>query len=93
LANNGILVVNLWSSSEQYLKYLERIHNSFSGCVTVIGSDDSFNKIVLAVKADQFPPASSIIRHHANLLSSSHPLNFHAKYNKLIDALQSGSPK
>jgi spermidine synthase len=90
LANNGILVVNLWGSNERYPEYLERIQKSFSDCVTVVDSDDSFNKIVIAVKTEQFPTTSNVIRHHANLLSLSHPLNFHAKSNKLIDALQMG---
>jgi hypothetical protein len=90
LADNGILIVNLWSSNEHYPDYLERIHTSFSGCVTVMDSDDSFNQIAIAVKAGQFPPAANVIRHHANLLSLSHPLNFQAKSNKLIDALQMG---
>lgn len=87
LADNGIMVVNLWGSSAHYNEYLARIHNSFAGRVVVVCADDRFNKIVFAVKNVEFPPSLSTIRHHAKLLCLSHPLNFQAKSNKLIQAL------
>lgn len=76
LADNGIMVVNLWGSNAHYDEYLERIHNSFAGRVVIVNADDNLNKIVLAVKNVEFPPSSTKIRHHAKLLCLSHPVNF-----------------
>jgi len=90
LADNGILVVNLWGSHAHHDEYLARIHNSFASRLVVVETEDCFNKIVLAVKNIEFPPPASIIRHHAKLLCSSHTLNFQAKSNKLIRALSIG---
>ena len=88
LADNGIMVVNLWSSNLNYDKYLARIHNSFADRVVVVSADDSLNKIAIAVKNIEFAPSPTTVRHHANLLGLSHPLNFQAKSNKLIRAFQ-----
>lgn len=87
LADNGIMVANLWGGYPHYHEYLARICNSFSDRVVIMDAEDSVNKIVLAVKSAEFPPSPSTIRHHANLLGLSHPLNFQAKSNKLIRAL------
>ncbi|MDO8736547.1 MAG: hypothetical protein Q7K29_05625, partial [Thermoleophilia bacterium] len=89
--DNGIMVVNLWGSSSQLDGYLARIHNSFFNRLMIIDVEDSFNKIVLAVKNVEFPPPLSTIHHHAKLLCLSHPLNFKAKSNKLIHALPVGA--
>jgi len=86
LADNGIMVVNLWGGYPNYDSYLARIHNSFDGRVVVVDADDSVNKIVLAFKTPDFPPSMSAIRHHANLLELTHPMNFQAKANKLVRA-------
>jgi len=86
LAENGILVVNLWGSNLNYTEYLARINNSFADCVVVMEVDDSLNKIAIAVKNIEFAPSPTTIRHHARLLGLSHPLNFQAKSNKLIRA-------
>jgi spermidine synthase len=87
LADNGIMVVNLWGSNAHYEVCLARIHNSFSGRVAIVNAEGSFNKIIIAVKDVGYPPSLSTIRHHANLLCLSHPVNFKAKSNKLIRAL------
>lgn len=87
LGDNGIMVANLWSGYPHYDEYVARIRNSFAGSIVIVEADDSVNSIVVAVKNAEFPPASSIIRHHAKLLCLSHPLNFQAKSNKLIQAL------
>lgn len=87
LADNGIMVANLWGGYPHYDEYLARIQNSFSNRLVIVDADDSVNKIVLAGKNVDFPPSSSTIRHHAKLLGLSHPLNFQAKSNKLIRAL------
>ena len=87
LPDNGIMVVNLWGSHADYDEHLARIHHSFSDQVVVVGADDSPNKIAFAVKNSEFAPTPSTIRHHANLLGLSHPLNFQAKSSKLIATL------
>ncbi|MDO8207493.1 MAG: transferase [Gallionella sp.] len=87
LADNGILVVNLWGGYPHYDEYLARIHTSFADRVVIVDAEDSVNKIVLAVKNSEFPPSSSAIRQHAGTLDTTHPLNFQAKSNKLIKAL------
>jgi len=87
LADNGIMVVNMWKGYPHYDEYLARINNSFAGNWVIVDAEDGFNQIVLAVKNTAFPPAASTIRHHANLLCESHPLNFQAKANKLVRVL------
>ena len=89
LSDDGVMVVNLWGGYPNYDAYLARIHNSFDGRVVVVDADDSVNKIVLAVKKTDFPPPMSGIRHHANLLELTHPMNFQAKANKLLRAFSS----
>lgn len=87
LANNGIMVVNMWKDYPHYDEYIARINNSFAGNRVIVDAEDGFNHIVLAMKNTAFPPAASTIRHHANLLCQSHPLNFQAQANKLVRAL------
>jgi spermidine synthase len=87
LSDNGIMVVNMWKGYPHYDEYLARINNSFAGNWVIVDAEDGFNQIVLAVKNTAFPPAASTIRHHANLLCESHPLNFQAQANKLVRAL------
>jgi len=87
LAENGIMVVNMWKGYPRYDEYLARINNSFAGNSVIVDAQDGFNQIVLAVKNAAFPPAASTIRHHANLLCESHPLNFQAQANRLVRAL------
>ncbi len=90
LADNGILVVNIWKGYPRYDEYIARINNSFAGNKVIMDTGDDLNNIVLAVKNGTFPPSPSYIRHHANLLRQSHPLNFQAKANRLIRALPNG---
>jgi spermidine synthase len=87
LADDGILVVNLWGGYPHYDEYLARIHNSFSDRVVIVDAKDSVNKIVLAVKNIEFPPPLSSIRQHAESLCLSHTVNFKEKSNRLIRAL------
>ena len=87
LPEAGILVVNLWGHNVHYREYLARIHNSFAGSVVVVSVDEDPNKIVFAVKSSKLNPSPDLIRQYADLLSLSHPLNFHAKARKLISAL------
>lgn len=87
LADEGLMVVNLWCGHTHYDDCLVRIGNSFAGCVAVVDADDGLNRIVFAVKSAAFPPSAATIRRHARLLGSAHALNFQAKANKLIRSL------
>jgi spermidine synthase len=87
LADNGILVVNIWKGYPRYDEYLSRLNNSFDGNTVIMDAGDDLNHIVLALKNGASPPSAASIRHHANLLSQSHALNFQAKANRLIRAL------
>jgi spermidine synthase len=90
LSDDGILAVNLWGGYPHFDDYLERIHNSFSDRVAMVGTEESVNKIILAVKDSEFPPDPATIRQHAARLIQSHPLNFQAKSKKLIRSLTEG---
>lgn len=90
LADRGIMVANIWKDYPHYDEYLARINHSFSGNSLVVDSGDGYNHIILAVKNGAFPPSAAAIRHHANLLCQSHPLNFQAKANQLVRSLPAG---
>jgi spermidine synthase len=87
LSEQGILVVNLWSGYPNYDDYVARIRNSFDNRVLIVDAEDKGNKIVLALKGEDFPPNAATLRHHAKLLAQRHTLNFQAKVNRLIQAL------
>ena len=87
LADNGIMVVNLWRGYPHHDICLARIRHSSAGKLVIVDAEDDLNNIILAVKNPEFPPAASTIRHHAKSLSLSHPLNFQAKANVLVRAL------
>jgi len=87
LPEAGILVINLWGNNVHYREYLARIRSSFAGSVVVVSADEDPNKIAFAVKSSDFNLSPDIIQRHADLLSLSHPLHFHAKATKLISAL------
>lgn len=87
LAGKGVMVANLWAGYPRYNEYVQRIRNSFAGRILVTDADDGVNRIVVALKNEEFPPASFRIRQHADLLGLSHPLDFQSKANKLILAL------
>jgi spermidine synthase len=91
LADNGIMVVNMWKGYPHYDEYMARICHSFCGNRVIVDAGDGFNQIVLAVKSTGFPPSVSTIRHHAKLLGRSHPLNFQAEANRLVRALPSSA--
>jgi spermidine synthase len=91
LADNGIMVANLWSSDGLHGALAERIETSFAGHVVVVNADDSPNKIVLAFKNSELSLSPARIKQHVNKLAQSHPLNFQAKSRKLIASLAAGA--
>lgn len=93
LADNGIMVVNLWGNNGLHGVLASRIATSFDGRIVVTNADDTPNKIVLAVKNNDHSLSPARIKQHVRTLSQTHPLNFHAKSRKLIAALAAGSMK
>lgn len=91
LADGGIMVANLWGTSGHYDALIARIATSFDDHIVVVSSDDSPNKIVLAVKNNELLFSPARIKQHVNALTPSHPLNFQAKSKKLIAALSAGA--
>lgn len=87
LADDGILVANLWGNGLDYDVLLARIATSFDGCVVVVSSDDDLNKIVLAVKNGDALLSPTKIKQHVGALTPLHPLNFYAKSRRIIVAL------
>lgn len=91
LADNGILVANLWSNDGMHGALASRIETSFGGRIVMVNADDSPNQIVLAFKNPGLSMSPARIKQHVNALAHSHPLNFQAKSNKLIAALAAGA--
>jgi spermidine synthase len=91
LADNGILVVNLWSNNGLHGALASRIDTSFAGRIVMVNADDSPNKIVLAFKNSELALSPARIKQHVNALTQSHPLDFRAKSKKLIAAMAAGA--
>jgi spermidine synthase len=91
LADNGIMVANLWSSNGLHGALASRIETSFAGRTVVVNADDSPNKIVLAFKNSELSLSPARIKQHVNALTQSHPLNFQAKSKKLIASIAAGA--
>lgn len=59
----------------------------FDGCLeTLAMTDGDVGRLHSGARA-HYRPDGGDIRHHANLLCESHPLNFQAQANKLVRAL------
>ncbi|HAF45366.1 MAG TPA: transferase [Gallionellaceae bacterium] len=91
LADDGIMVANLWSTDGLHGALASRIETSFAGRIVMVNADDSPNKIVLAFKNSGLTLSPARIKQHVNALAQSHPLNFQAKSKKLIAALAAGA--
>jgi len=78
LAEDGILVVNLWSGDSSYQRYVARIRDSFDERVVVVPSEEDSNRIVFASKARHFPPRRAQLLDHARALDAAHPLGLPA---------------
>ncbi len=78
LAENGTLVVNLWSGEPAYQRYLARIRDSFGDRVVVVPAEEDSNRIVFASKARHFPPRRSQLLDRARELDAAHPISLPA---------------
>jgi spermidine synthase len=87
LADDGIMVANIWGNSRHYDVLLARIATSFDERVIVVSSDDGLNKIVLAVKNNDTLLSPTKVKQHISALSPAHPLNFQEKSRLVVAAL------
>jgi len=76
LTDNGILVVNLWGSHEQFDVYLRRIETSFNGLVLCLPCERRGNIIVFGFKKSPAMPRWSDLRERAKKLEGLYGLEF-----------------
>lgn len=76
LTENGILVVNLWGSHEQFDVYLRRIETSFNGLVLCLPCERRGNIIVFGFKKSPGMPRWSDLRERAKKLEGLYGLEF-----------------
>lgn len=88
LSTDGILVANYWSGDHDGMDYIARIRECFANQVLVINACEPGNKIVFAVKGNQFPPDAPSLLERAIEPDPHHPINLHATAQKLLKQLR-----
>lgn len=76
LTENGILVVNLWSSDKSFETYLERVQASFDGRVLVMPTGRPGNIILFAFKGYAGDLRWAALKARAETLSATHRIEF-----------------
>ena len=89
LADNGILVVNLWGSDSRFDSYYQRIRTVFDGAAIAIGADGCANRVVFAMKQRSFPPAIRPILQRAQHIAAQHSVDMPALARRIERALRS----
>lgn len=77
LADNGVMVVNLFSNETEHMDIISNIKRVFRDFVVTVKSEDIYNKIVFAIKGN---PADFPVRNlfmAAGQLESGHAIDFH----------------
>jgi spermidine synthase len=76
LADNGVMVVNLFSNETQHNEIIRNIKSVFRDFVVTVKSEDIYNKIVFAIKGNpaDFPVKNLFMA--ADHLESSHDIDF-----------------
>lgn len=72
LADNGVLVVNLWAGDPRYSVYIARIRESFGRRLVAIPAEEGSNRIVFACKGATFPPPRGELLARARALAHIH---------------------
>ncbi|QZA80053.1 fused MFS/spermidine synthase [Deefgea piscis] len=88
LADQGVLVVNLWGSDARFDSYYQRIRTVFDGAAIAIGADGCANRIVLAMNGGKFPPNSRAIMQRAQALANAHSVDLPALARRIERALR-----
>jgi spermidine synthase len=85
LADDGVLVVNLWSSDKLFDVYLKRIEASFNGLVVCMTTARLSNVIVFGFKRSPGNPRWQDLKERAKQLEAEYGLEF----LDFVDALRS----
>lgn len=88
LAEDGMMVVNLWPGDSRYGLYASRIRDSFDDRVVVVRAQEDCNRIVFASKDRRFPPARDQLAARARVLSGAHPIGLVSLAQRLQHALE-----
>lgn len=76
LTRRGVLVVNLWSATNEYGKCIARLRRSFRDRLLHVPAEDSANRIVFAWKDETFAPSEAFMHRRLRRLSATHKFNF-----------------
>jgi len=87
LSTDGILVANYWSGDHNGMDYIARIRECFANQVLVINACEPGNKIVFAIKDNQFPLDAATLLQRAIEPDPHHPIHLQATAQKLLKQL------
>jgi spermidine synthase len=87
LADDGVLVVNLWGSDKRFDSYYARIRAVFDGAAIAIGADGCANRIVYGFNQSRLP-AQKLLHQRCRLLANNHSVDLAALSQRLSRALQ-----
>lgn len=76
LEEGGVMVANLPKVDAKFSTYVERIRRSFEGSVTIILSDDCFNRVIFARKGSGLFLSDGALIEQAEKLEKMHDLRF-----------------
>lgn len=76
LSEQGVLVVNLWSSDGSFPEYLARIEAAFGGLVLCLPTEKRGNIIVFGFKKSPGMPRWNALRERAKQLEMAHGIEF-----------------
>lgn len=88
LADDGVLVVNLWGSDQNFDVYLRRIETAFDGMILCLHAERRGNVIVLGFKKSPGTPRWSDLKERAKELEAAYGLEF----PRFVEALKEMNP-
>jgi spermidine synthase len=92
LADDGVLVANLWAGDPRYGVYASRIRDSFDGRVVAVRAEEGTNRIVFARKGGRFPPGRVDVMATAHELARTHTVDFVGLAQRLLHRLARPCP-
>jgi spermidine synthase len=84
LADDGVLVVNLYSNDGARDGYVDRIRGCFAGKIVVVEADDSENTVVFAGAGASFPPTFDTLVERLRALDAAHPVGLDVTLRKIL---------
>ncbi|WP_143477802.1 fused MFS/spermidine synthase [Pseudogulbenkiania subflava] len=76
LEDGGVMVANLCREDAKFSAYVERIRKSFEGAVTIVLSEDCFNRVIFARKGSGLFLNEEALIERAEKLEMMHDLRF-----------------